>query len=96
MGTVPLNATRASATTAPTTPPTTRSTGEPAHAQPTATTRRAVVSTISGPVPTAPERADTGSATPAATLTAASTARVAEIVAEWWCRRSVKSATTSR
>jgi hypothetical protein len=50
----------------------------------------------SGPVPAMSERAETGSTTPAATLPAAATARVTATAADRWCRRTVKSATTSR
>ena len=96
MGTVPLKDTRASASTPPSTPPTMRSTGEPELAQQMATTMVIEVSAMRGPVPTAPERAEAGSETPAVTLTAASTARVTAIAAERRCRRTVKSATTSR
>jgi len=54
------------------------------------------VSVISGPVPTAPERAETGRTAPAATLTEAHTARMTAIAADRWCSRTVQSATTNR
>ncbi|GAA0335851.1 hypothetical protein GCM10009540_64430 [Streptomyces turgidiscabies] len=95
-GTVPLKTTSTSARAPATTPPNTRSRGDPALVQQTAITRATAVRATSGPVPTASERAEGGSVTPAATLTAASTARVRATGADRSCRRTVKRATTRR
>ncbi|WP_416072269.1 hypothetical protein [Streptomyces sp. ME18-1-4] len=93
---MPLKTTRTSADTPPSTPPATRSAGDPALAQQTASTMATEVSAMSGPVPTAPERAEAGRVTPAVALTAANPARVTATAADRWCRPAVKRATTSR
>src|SRR6187551_2753692 len=92
----PFEVTRTSASTPPSRPPNTRGTGEPAHAQRTATTAVIEASATSGPVSIAPERAEVGSTTPAATPTTATTARVTATAADRRCNRTVNRATTSR
>lgn len=79
-----------------TTPPNTRSRGDPALVQQMATTSATAASATSRPVPTASDRAEGGSVIPAATLTAASTARVTATGADRSWRRTVKRATTRR
>ncbi|MGX1478386.1 UNVERIFIED_CONTAM: hypothetical protein RKD50_007194 [Streptomyces canus] len=79
-----MNGTRTSANTPPNTPPYPRSTGEPELAQQMASPMTIEAHTISGPVPTRPDRAEAGSTAPAATLAAESTAKVTATAAD--CR----------
>lgn len=68
----------------PSTAPDTRSMGDCALAQPIATAMVIATATASGATPTAPDRAETGSAAPAVTLTAASAAKATACVADRW------------